>query len=447
MIKIDDKEYRNLEEQVEKNKSDIEYLATSGQALNTFGLKVVQQFATVAEFEQWSAEAEKEYGDAILIGVEEPYDMKVWTRANTTHPNDYWIDLGDFPVAGPQGPQGTRGPQGIQGPSGQSTRWYYSNSAPQATAGYNVGDIHLNATNGNIYMLTGSATNKVWVYVSNIKGPQGIQGNQGIRGEQGPQGIQGPQGERGDVGGFINIRGIVASTSLLPTPESLQDLTVAYLVGTTRENYHLYIQIGQTSATALWNDMGPLNVATYVTVNGQFVNVWDADTKVNKFTGTGSRLYSSSNGVDGTVTFASTANANTVAYRTTGGRLNVGDPVADTNAANKKYVDNAIAAIPQGGGTQLYVHNITTSGGSSYRVLSLTDIPYGSGMYMPTTIGNDWGALYFIDNDWAYIVWRPIIRDNTDNVAYYMMAALGGGGVYTYECGADTIYDDFVTTY
>lgn len=56
------------------------------------------------------------------------------------------------------------------------------------------------------------------------------------------------------------------------------NLTVAYLVG---ENKDLYIQVGETSEEALWNNVGPFNAATLVTVNGVGQNVWNADTKVD----------------------------------------------------------------------------------------------------------------------------------------------------------------------
>ena len=76
---------------------------------------------------------------------------------------------------------------------------------------------------------------------------QGIQGIQGIKGERGIQGIQGIKGDKGDVGGIVNIRGLVDNVNQLPTPTSLQNLSIAYLVGTNKE---LYIQIGETPETA-----------------------------------------------------------------------------------------------------------------------------------------------------------------------------------------------------
>ena len=41
MITIGDKQYRNLEEQVKKNKDDIQYILEEEGVLNEFGIKVV----------------------------------------------------------------------------------------------------------------------------------------------------------------------------------------------------------------------------------------------------------------------------------------------------------------------------------------------------------------------------------------------------------------------
>lgn len=122
MLKFGNKEFRNLQEQVKKNMDDILFILQEEGVLNEFGIKVVGQedsvanMPTVADYKEnnpdWS------YGDAYAIGTEEPYELYILTRANGTHPNDYWFNIGEFPQPGPQGPAGADGEQGPQGEQG-----------------------------------------------------------------------------------------------------------------------------------------------------------------------------------------------------------------------------------------------------------------------------------------------------------------------------------------
>ena len=205
MLKYDGKEYRNLEEQVLKNKSDIEFLFDSQGVLNEFGIKVVG----VVTSADYLPESGEDYGDAYAVGVDTPYELYIWTRANNVHPDDYWFNIGEFPLAGPQGPQGPKGDQGNQG-------------------------------------------------VQGIQGPQGVQGIQGIagatgpQGPQGPQGVQGVQGEQGDPGSGFRVVDTLSSTSQLPSASTTPQ-SDAYLV-TVDGAYHLYLLVGDD--TLLWTDCG-----------------------------------------------------------------------------------------------------------------------------------------------------------------------------------------------
>ena len=87
-----------------------------------------------------------QYGDAYLIGTQEPYDLYYWTTGNK------FEKVGEFPVKGPKGDTGEIGPQG---PSG-------------------------------------------------VQGPKGDKGERGVQGPQGPSGVQGPAGTKGDQGIGIN---------------------------------------------------------------------------------------------------------------------------------------------------------------------------------------------------------------------------------------------------
>lgn len=205
MWSYDGKEFRNLEEQVQKNKNDIEEWNKVGRIIADYGIRVVGQVETPDEL----PESTDEYGNAYLVGAEPPYSTYVWTRANDDIPVDHFLNIGQLSIQGPQGPKGDTGEQGPKGDTG-----------PQ--------------------------------------GPRGLQGTKGDTGDTGEQGPVGPQGPAGPTGTAVHIIGIVASSELLPQPITLLDLTAGYLVG-TEGSYHLYIQIGTSPSTAVWLDMGLFN--------------------------------------------------------------------------------------------------------------------------------------------------------------------------------------------
>ena len=214
MLTRDGKQYRNLEEQVLKNKSDIEFMLEQEGALNEFGIKVIGQVETIADLPDPST-YQGEYGDAYAIGESSPYTLYIWTRANGTHPTDYWFNIGKFPLVGPQGPKGEDGAPGAQGPQGPT--------GPQGMPG--------------------------------PTGATGAQGPQGPQGAQGIQGPQGPQGAKGDAGEPFKIAGKLASTSLLPNPSTV-DRNTAYLIpdATEPDTYDMYVITG--TDTLMWDNAG-----------------------------------------------------------------------------------------------------------------------------------------------------------------------------------------------
>lgn len=272
MIKIGDNYYRNLEEQVQKNKEDIANHYNIDRVLAEVGIKVIGQLPTLEDLE---GKVGTEYGEAYAIGTQPPYDFYIWTRANVDsgHTEDYWFNIGQLAIVGPQGP---RGPQGERGADGESSMWYYGTTPSNPREG----DMLLQSS-GNVlrYQKVGPLQYS-WVQVVNIKGANGLNGLQGPQGATGPQGPQGPKGDTGDVGGFINIYGILTNVNQLPNPDILNNRTIAYLLG-TEFPYDLYIQVGDADGPVIWVNSGPLNVSTLVFVNGEAQNTWNADVKAD----------------------------------------------------------------------------------------------------------------------------------------------------------------------
>ena len=340
---------RNLQEQVQKNKEDIAKHYNIDRVLANFGIKVIGQVATEAELPLLF---DGDYGDAYAVGTSEPYSFYIWTRAdvNSGHPEDYWFNIGGLAIVGPQGPQGIQGPVG---PSGRSLHFRNGTVPPSKLSTDGPGDLYLNTSKGNLYKFTDE-----WILIGNIIGPQGPQGEQGIQGLTGPVGPQGPKGPKGDVSGFINIYGILDNANQLPTPASLKDLSVAYLIGTSAP-YDLYVQIGSTSTTAVWNNVGPFNAATLVFENGEAQNTWNADTKLDKVTTITHTPQAYCKMQDGqqmliSVDYSNTANNNFIARRDYYGAVYVPDTSigntfynfpAGQEAVNRNYVDNSLPDV------------------------------------------------------------------------------------------------------
>lgn len=335
---------RNLEEQVQylTNYHDV------NQGLVQWGIRVVGQVETAAELPD-PATYQGKYGDTYAVGTEAPFNFYIWTRASIVGDEPYWFPFGEISIVGPEGPKGEQGPVG---PQGEASRWYVGSSAPSSSSQYVEGDMYLQS-NGQVYRYQ----NDNWQSAVNIKGPQGIQGIQGPKGDTGAQGPQGPKGETGDVGGFINIWGILSNINQAPTPASLNNLTVAYLVGAAAP-YDLYVQIGETSDTAIWTNIGAFNAATLVTVGGVGQNVWSADTKLDKVETSTTEVYVHKHSTQGTVAYSQGLGSNAIVQRTGLDILVPDTPGKNLAAASKKYVDSQK-------GTKLYNHELTGVSGTA----------------------------------------------------------------------------------
>lgn len=253
MLQFGNKEFRNLEEQVEKNAQDIQDFKDGNQTIAEFGITVVGILATA---DQLPAQGEN-YGDAYLIGSQTPYDMRVWTRdvANNTAK---WVDLGAFPLQGPKGDKGDIGST-INAGSGEPLN--------NPTSLYNF---YLDKISGYWYQPYPTETGFGWIKSFTLKGEKGDRGEQGKQGAQGligpqgkvgPIGPAGPIGPKGDVGPAFNVQGTLASVDNLPTPTAaIQDKGYAYLIPDAQGNKHIWVVQGPDSGPFQWADMGTAGV-------------------------------------------------------------------------------------------------------------------------------------------------------------------------------------------
>lgn len=251
MITVNKTELRNLEEQVNKNKQDIQDFKNGNQTIAEFGIYVQGILSNISLL----PEVGENFGDAYLIGTSTPYDMRVWTRKDGGAGE--WVDLGAFPLQGPKGDRGEIGSTITTGngdPYGTPTR---------------ADDYYINVTTGDLFASVYKSSLQMfdWVKQGSLKGPrgergergyQGIQGVQGETGKTGPIGPQGVQGPVGPVGPAFNIQGTLTSTSQLPTPTAeMQDKGYCYRILDSNGVPHIWVVEGANEVGPFeWTDIG-----------------------------------------------------------------------------------------------------------------------------------------------------------------------------------------------
>ena len=318
--------YRNLIEQVQKNKEDIARHWDVDRVLADFGIHVRGALASPSELPD-AAQYEGGYGNAYLIGAAAPYDVYIYTEANPDagHDENYWLNIGSIAIVGPAGPAG---PYIIGG----------SASATQMT---------LQLSSGLSIIIDGD-----------FQGPEGPQGPQGIQGPQGPKGAVGnvgpagpvgPQGPQGPAGTIITIAGSLTNINQLPDPATLNDMTKAYIV-----NGRLYVQVGDNPNVATWQDLGPLSGGTVVESGGAYQSVWNADTKWDKATNVmkdwrnyevpvyshGDANISDSTPLGVVLASVYLGVPNSIPIRDASGRVRVGTPSLDDHAVSLGYANS-----------------------------------------------------------------------------------------------------------
>lgn len=355
MITINDIQYRNLEEQVQKNKEDIAAHYNMDRVLADFGIRIIGRVSTPEELPDPATYA-GDYGDAYAVGdpnnmdiVENPFVFYIWTRPDPDagYPNAYWFNMGELSIVGPQGVPGEQGPAGPAGPRG--SLWYSGSAVPANASQYNEGDLYLR-NNGDVYQITKNGTTKYWTKRTNIMGEQGPAGEQGGTGPRGAQGIPGPEGPKGDTGALCRIVGSITSISQLPTPT--EENRYDGYTQTIGDDTHLWIITGDTNLQ--WMDIGVVGGAgggggTNVVINGVVQDEWDASKVLkNPLTSSTGFLYQSSS--SGTYTTkvgqqqisSSTVNTDVPALRNINGTMDVMRDAALTNMLNLIYAGSSV---------------------------------------------------------------------------------------------------------
>lgn len=235
MITIDNKIYRNIQEQVQKNKEDIEAFSSIQFTLNNMGITVLGRLDAAVSI----PDETYNFGDAYLIGTVEPYDIYIYTRnLDPTVPGSF-VNMGKLGIIGPQGPKGEKGDKGDKGDTGPAGE---------------------NGLNGPI-------------------GPQGVKGDKGDKGDRGMQGVQGPQGDPGQS--FV-IAGTISNPNQLPSPTSApRNEAYVYVDNDITTPDKLYFITGE-KGNEVWSYCNFASAGTTVTVNGNAVTIFDADSKQDK---------------------------------------------------------------------------------------------------------------------------------------------------------------------
>ena len=151
-----------------------------------------------------------ENGWTVLVLDEQAF--YVWRSGGNGDPGE-WTPVGSpgqFPVAGPQGPQGTEGPQGPQGEPGPQGIPGITGAVPDVGSlpaegeTLKPGTVMYVIDEGKFYVWIGSEWKQIEV-AAMIPGPEGAQGAPGPVGPTGPQGPIGPAGPggNGDVSALV----------------------------------------------------------------------------------------------------------------------------------------------------------------------------------------------------------------------------------------------------
>lgn len=397
MLEINGYQLRNLQEQVEKNKNDILAIINEQGTLNQFGIKVVGQIDILNNLPTVEVYKESnlnwEYGDAYAVGVTAPYSLYILTRAGGTHPNDYWFNIGQFPLQGAQGKDGTAATVEVAG-----TVTLVENSPARVE---NIGD----KTNAelNFYIPRGEKGNTPTITIGTVESTTGNPEvtNSGtntgaIFNFKLPKGEKGDKGDTGATGESFRIIATLDNTNQLPTPtESIR--SNAYLIPDEENENHLWVITGDT--TLLWTDAGQIQG-----VKGEQGPQGPAGTP-------------GTNGTNGTAATVSIGSVTTLQPNASATVTNVGTP------------NNAILnfGIPKGvDGTGISAVGVTISSTSSAKSGTLTE------EQVNTLQNND--SNYILFNNEKYD-----LMDKQHDSGYLTYSHVGQDSTHTFKIKSITI--------
>lgn len=353
-LTYDGKLWLNLQEQVEKNKDDIEKILYIDGVLSDYGIRIVGQVADANELYEGNLEPVKYleaggvYGDAFVVGTDPAnYVYYIFTRAFEGETEPQWFNIGKLAI---QGKDGERGPEGPDGPPGPASVWFSGVTTPANSSGTHIGDMYLNTITGGVYRFNGTA----WVYEGNIRGPQGADGigKDGANGKDGTVVTIGTDdhwfldGEdtgvlaRGTSAWAITLKkrlNDVSELSQYPPSEALRH--TGFIIGED-----LYVILEDEDGSLQWESVGQTGQTSKVTVNGVFQTSYEMNNKRSVTTAPFQVYTTNSAGVQTNLTYSQNPEGYTIAQRNMSGQITATDPTQNSHVATRGYVkDNFVS--------------------------------------------------------------------------------------------------------
>ena len=262
MITIDKVTYRNLQEQVQKNKEDIAAFEGVEFTLNNFGISVKGHVDSSSDIPSGTYD----YGDAYLVGTEQPYRMFIYTRNKEGEDTGSFIDIGPLNIVGQTGEKGDKGDKGDDG---YAPVVRVGTGLPIVLSSDKEGYLYIDSNTSKLYTFT---DNK-WTYACDMLGKKGDRGEQGIQGATGTS---------------LSIVGKLSDPSLLPINFKTGSIpkNSAYLV-TENSALHLYIILGDQDDydTWYWQDVGDFNLGSMLYKDNNYMQTMNITDTYSGLTG------------------------------------------------------------------------------------------------------------------------------------------------------------------